>query len=82
MLAKSYIPSLKIRFIKKLKAKIKNWALSDCCKFILVLENDICLSENVNLYSVKLFLAIDHFLPNFARIGQIFSPYFWPNIDI
>jgi hypothetical protein len=25
---------------------------------------------------VKLFLAIDHFLPNFTHIGQIFSPLF------
>jgi hypothetical protein len=30
---------------KKLKAKIKNRAQSDCCKFILVLENHICLSK-------------------------------------
>ncbi len=59
---------------KKLEAKIKNRAPSDCCKFILVLENHICLSENVNHQAVKLFLACDHYLPNFAEIDQIFFP--------
>jgi hypothetical protein len=47
-------------------------AQSDCCKFILVLENHICLSENVNPQAVKLFLAIDHFLSNlFTELGLI-----------
>ncbi len=33
---------------KKIGGQIKNRAPSDCCKFILVLENHICLNENVN----------------------------------
>ena len=34
--------------LKKIEGQIKNRAPSDCCKFILVLYNHICLNENVN----------------------------------
>jgi hypothetical protein len=33
----------------KIKGQNQKSAPSDCCKFIQVLENHICLSENVNL---------------------------------
>ena len=55
---------------------IKIRAQSDRCKFILVLENHICLSANVNPQAVKLFLVCYHFLPNFAQIDQTFFSHF------
>jgi len=59
--------------IKKLEAKLKNRAPSDCCKSSLVLENHICLNENSNPKVVKLFLAFEQFMSNFAQIDQYFS---------
>jgi hypothetical protein len=44
-----------------------------CVKIsVLVLENHICLSENVNPRAVELFPAIDRFLSNFAQIDNNF----------
>ena len=42
------IHAYKIAYEKKLKAKLKKKAQSDCLEFILVLEKSFCLRKKVN----------------------------------
>ena len=55
-----YNQCLKIRF-NKIQARIRNRVPSNCFKFILILENHICL-------------AIDHFCQIFPELTQILLP--------